>query len=207
MMKFENHKKEFLLFLELERGYSPRTIQFYKSDLDQYSDFVHKNKIQFSNINKELIFDLKMGQTQKQFFTDCWELNKKKLINQGPNNKFVRHVLDSVSPIYNPKNNMELLFYGIFNEKKILTGLKMRISFLGWDPTVKGLQKEFLLEEGMKMMDQIFPGNKFLKLNKEVNNSPIMAKVDGNRLISAYVYDNRFVELKIEDWRLKIAKK
>ena len=57
MMKFENHKKEFLLFLELERGYSPRTIQFYKSDLDQYSEFVHKNKIQFSNINKDLIFD------------------------------------------------------------------------------------------------------------------------------------------------------
>ena len=56
-MKFENHKKEFLLFLELERGYSPRTIQFYKSDLDQYSDFVNKNKIQFSNINKDLIFD------------------------------------------------------------------------------------------------------------------------------------------------------
>ena len=57
MMKFESHKKEFLLFLELERGYSPRTIQFYKSDLDQYSDFVYKNKIQFSNIDKDLIFD------------------------------------------------------------------------------------------------------------------------------------------------------
>ena len=57
MMKFDNYKKEFLLFLELERGYSPRTIQFYESDLDRYSDFVHKNKIQFSNINKDLIFD------------------------------------------------------------------------------------------------------------------------------------------------------
>ena len=57
MMKFENYIKEFLLFLELERGYSPRTIQFYESDLDKYSDFVHKNKIQFSNINKDLIFD------------------------------------------------------------------------------------------------------------------------------------------------------
>jgi hypothetical protein len=31
-----------------------------------------------------------------------------------------------------------------------------------------------------------------------------MAKVDGNRLISAYVYDNRFVELKIEDLNSKL---
>ena len=178
-------------------------ILFYASCNSDYDRLV-KQEIASGKVYKELIFDLKMGQTQKQFFTDCWELNKKKLINQGPNNKFVRHVLDSVSPIYNPKNNMELLFYGIFNDNKILTGLKMRISFLGWDPSVKGLQKEFLLEEGMKMMEKIFPGNKFFKLNKEVNNSPIMAKVDGNRLISAYVFDNRFVELKIEDLNSKL---
>jgi len=56
-MKFEDHKKEFLLFLELERGYSNRTIKFYNSDLNQYSSFISKNKIQYSKINKDLIFD------------------------------------------------------------------------------------------------------------------------------------------------------
>jgi len=193
-MKYDNYLKLLIFFY---------MILFYASCNSDYDRLV-KQEIASGKVYKELIFDLKMGQTQKQFFTDCWELNKKKLINQGPNNKFVRHVLDSVSPIYNPKNNMELLFYGIFNDNKILTGLKMRISFLGWDPSVKDLQKEFLLEEGMKMMEQIFPGNKFFKLNKEVNNSPIMAKIDGNRLISAYVYDNRFVELKIEDLNSKL---
>ena len=152
----------------------------------------------------DLIFDLKIGQTQKKFFTDCWELNKKKLINQGPSNKFVRHVLDSVSPIYNPNDNMELLFYGIFDESKILTGLKMRISFLGWDPTIKKLQKEYLLIEGLKMMEFIYPGNAFFKLKKEINGSPIMTKVDGNRLITAYVFDNRFVQLTIEDLNNKV---
>ena len=69
----------------------------------------------------DLIFGLKLGQTQKDFYTHCWELNKKKLINQGPSNQFVRHVLDSVSPIYKPNYNMELLFYGIFDDKKIMT--------------------------------------------------------------------------------------
>jgi site-specific recombinase XerD len=56
-MKFEDHKKEFLLFLELERGYSNRTIEFYNSDLNQYSSFISKNKIQYYKINKDLIFD------------------------------------------------------------------------------------------------------------------------------------------------------
>ena len=113
-------------------------------------------------------------------------------------------MLDSVSPIYNPDNNMELLFYGIFDENKILSGLKMRISFLGWDPTIKNLQNEHLLTEGLKMMKHIYPGNSFFKLNKEINGSPIMTKVDGNRLITAYVFDNRFVQLTIEDLNIKL---
>ena len=152
----------------------------------------------------DLIFGLKLGQTQKDFYTHCWELNKKKLINQGPSNQFVRHVLDSVSPLYNPNYNMELLFYGIFDDKKIMTGMKMRISYLGWDPVAKNLQKDSLLDEGMKMIESIFSGNSFINLNKDINGLPIMVKVDGNRQVTAYVYDNRFVELIIEDLNRKI---
>jgi len=167
-------------------------------------DKVVKQQIALGKNYTNLIFELKTGQTQKKFFIDCWELNKKKLINQGPGNKFVRHVLDSVSPIYKPDDNMELLFFGIFDDNKILSGLKMRISFLGWDPTIKELQKEYLLIEGMKMMEYIYPGNSFFKLNKEINGSPIMTKVDGNRRITAYVFDNRFVQLTIEDLNIKL---
>ena len=107
-MKYDNYLKLLISFY---------MFFFYTSCNSDYDRLV-KQEFASGKVYKELIFDLKMGQTQKKFFTDCWELNKKKLINQGPNNKFVRHVLDSVSPIYNPKNNMELLFYGIFNEKK-----------------------------------------------------------------------------------------
>jgi|TARA_B110000914_G_scaffold223197_1_gene238183 hypothetical protein len=193
-LNFMNHTKLFIYSV---------TIILFISCQSEY-DRVVKQEIALGKNYTDLIFDLKTGQTQKKFFTDCWELNKKKLINQGPSNKFVRHVLDSVSPIYNPDNNMELLFYGIFDENKILSGLKMRISFLGWDPTIKNLQNEHLLTEGLKMMKHIYPGNSFFKLNKEINGSPIMTKVDGNRLITAYVFDNRFVQLTIEDLNIKL---
>lgn len=193
-LNFMNHTKFFIfsivgfLFMSCQSNYNR----------------VVKHELSLGKNYTDLIFDLKTGQTQKKYFTDCWELNKKKLINQGPRNKFVRHVLDSVSPIYNPDNNMELLFYGIFDKNKILSGLKMRISFLGWDPTIESLQKEYLLIEGVKMMEYIYPGNSFFKLDKEINGSPIMTKIDGNRLITAYVFDNRFVQLTIEDLNIKL---
>ena len=40
MMKFEDYKKEFLLFLELERGYSEQTIDTYKRGIDRYLLFI-----------------------------------------------------------------------------------------------------------------------------------------------------------------------
>ena len=55
----------------------------------------------------------------------------------------------------------------------------------------------------VKMMEYIYPGNSFFKLDKEINGSPIMTKIDGNRAISAYIFDNRFVELTIKDLNFK----
>jgi len=56
-MQFKDYQKEFLLFLELERGYSDRTIEVYNRDLNQYSVFINKNRIDYCRINKEIIFD------------------------------------------------------------------------------------------------------------------------------------------------------
>ena len=57
----------------------------------------------------EMMFDMKIG-LSKEFYGKCWQLNKEKLVAQGPSNQYVRHVLDSVSPIYNPSNRIEMLF-------------------------------------------------------------------------------------------------
>ena len=49
MMKFKDYQKEFLLFLELERGYSDRTIEVYRQRFKSiFSIFIQKNKIQFT---------------------------------------------------------------------------------------------------------------------------------------------------------------
>tara|TARA_B100000686_G_scaffold49302_1_gene52771 strand:+ start:4515 stop:5117 length:603 start_codon:yes stop_codon:yes gene_type:complete len=179
---------------------------FLSSCLSEYDRTVRKEMSLNKNYT-DLIFGMEIGQSQQKFYKDCWELNRKKLVNQGSGNQFVRHVLDSISPIYNPKKSrMELLFYGIFDDRRILTGMKMRISYLGWSPWVKELQKDSLLEEGMNIMDQLFPGNSFFEINKEINGLPVMVKIDGNRQITAYVYGIRYVEILIEDLNSKFKK-
>lgn len=56
-MKFEEHQKEFLLFLELERGYSEETINTYNRSINRYYLFIKKAKINYLKIDKDLILD------------------------------------------------------------------------------------------------------------------------------------------------------
>ncbi|MGB1448676.1 MAG: hypothetical protein ACPG8F_02450 [Flavobacteriaceae bacterium] len=151
----------------------------------------------------EMLFDLKIGLSKKEFYGKCWQLNKDKLVSQGPSNQYVRHVLDSVSPIYNPSSKMEMLFFGLFDEEDIMRGMRFRFSYTAWAPWNKELQPEQLQEEIKTMMMTLFPGNDFFNLEKQVNDSPIAVKIDGNRLITVFVFDNRFVQAYIEDLNAK----
>ena len=63
MMRFEDYHKEFLLFLELERGYSEQTIINYNRDITKYFLFIKKEKINYLRIDKELIFDFQASVT------------------------------------------------------------------------------------------------------------------------------------------------
>ena len=62
-MKFKDYQKEFLLFLELERGYSDRTIEVYNRDLNKYRIFISKNRINYCKVNKDIIFDFQASLT------------------------------------------------------------------------------------------------------------------------------------------------
>lgn len=152
---------------------------------------------------KDLIFDMKIGQTQKEFYGACWQLNKDKLVSQGPSNQYVRHVLDSVSPIYQPDNRIEMLFFGLFDDNKIMKGMRFRFSYTAWVPWNESLQPKALQEEIKKMMLELYPGNDFFNLSKEIKDNPISVKIDGNRLITVHVFDNRYVQAYVEDLKAK----
>lgn len=151
----------------------------------------------------KMFFDMEIGLSKKDFYGKCWQLNKEKLVSQGPSNQYVRHVLDSLSPVYNPSSKMEMLFFGLFDDDEIMRGMRFRFSYTAWAPWNKELQPEQLQEEIKTMMMTLFPGNDFFNLEKQVNGSPIAVKIDGNRLITVFVFDNRFVQAYIEDLNAK----
>jgi len=62
-MKFKDYQKEFLLFLELERGCSDHTIEVYNRDLNKYRIFISKNRINYCKVNKDIIFDFQASLT------------------------------------------------------------------------------------------------------------------------------------------------
>lgn len=56
-MKFKDVKKEFLEFLEFEKGYSEKTIEAYKRDILKFEIYASEFSINYKKINKEIIFD------------------------------------------------------------------------------------------------------------------------------------------------------
>jgi len=166
-------------------------------------DKVVKRELATGKEYNDMIFDMKIGLSKKEFYGKCWQLNKDKLVAQGPSNQYVRHVLDSVSPIYNPSSRIEMLFFGLFDEEDLMRGMRFRFSYTAWAPWNKALQPEKLQEEVKEMMKTLYPGNEFFNLETKINDQPIAVKIDGNRLITVYIFDNRFVQAYIEDLNAK----
>ena len=57
MMKFDKVKKEFLDFLEFDKGYSDRTIENYDRDITKFEIYITEYSINYKKLSKENIFD------------------------------------------------------------------------------------------------------------------------------------------------------
>jgi len=150
-----------------------------------------------------LIFDIDMGQTQKDFFTKCWELNKKGLISQGPGNQSVQYDIDLTSTFFPSDKKIQMLFYGVFDENKKIVGMKMKFSYAAWAPWNEDYQSDDLMEQLTKDLLKPYPGNEFIDFDTKDPDHPAKVKVDGDRQIQMFILDDRFVELRIENTLLK----
>jgi len=104
----------------------------------EYSRTV-KSELKTGIIHEDLILGMKTGQTQKEFYSHCWELNKQKIISHGPGNQFAKHTMLLDSTAQDPKK-VDMLFYGIFDEAKVMHGMHMIFSYLQWSPWAKEYQ-------------------------------------------------------------------
>ena len=151
-----------------------------------------------------LIFGMRLGQTKKEFFATCWELNKQKLISQGTGNTTARFITDRDSSGNKSPQSKDMLFYGIFDENDIMRGMEMTYSYLAWAPWNDDRQSDSLLMHIRDLYLLEYPGNNFIEINLDGIDHKALVKIDGNRQILMYPKNRKDVVVKIEDLHYKL---
>jgi len=144
-------------------------------------------------------FGLTIGDTKKTFFTKAWELNADGKVTHGPNNEFIAYEIENMPD----GKRVNHLFYGIFNENDIMTGLDMRFYFLGWAPWNEELQSDKVLPVAMDKLMEWYPGNNFISIENENFPNETFVKIDGNRQILIHIIDEKDVRAQLLDLRYK----
>ncbi len=172
-------------------------IQLLVSCQSEYTKTVKKELAKKAQ-NDSLIFGTYFGDTKKQFFTKCWELNKKGLVIQSIDNNYVAHTLKSKDTL-TEADDIEMLFYGRFNEENIMDGMDFKFRFKGWTLWNEQFQSPVLIEQVKDSIESWFPGNSFFKVRFPEERLDIHVKIDGNRQFKMYTTDNREVIVIAED--------
>ncbi len=156
-------------------------------------------------VNDSLMLGMKLGQTQKEFFDKCWKLNREKIVTNGPDG-FVMYELP-VKKENGKGDAITMLFYGIFNEDKTMTGMNFQFYYESWSLWNKSLQSDRLIPEVKSRFMEWYPGNDFIKVELKNDEGEIFVKVDGIRRITIKpLDDNRVVKAQIDDLRYILSK-
>lgn len=148
-------------------------------------------------VYKELPLDLSMGMTKKEYFSECWELNRKQMISQGSGNQYAKYELIPNGEI-DSLMKVKMLFYGMFDEQEVMHGMDMIMEYNAWSPwnknfhspaLIKSLEKHYLIE---------YEGNSFISL-PVTDELVARVKIDGNRRITMYPLSSQQVSVKIID--------
>ena len=175
-----------------------------KSEYQQYVE----RELASGVVQDSLIFDMRIGQTKKDFYAICWELNKQQVITAGTGNKTARYTAD-VDTLGDNTQAKDMLFYGVFDEEDVMQGMEMTYAYIAWAPWNRDKHADSLL---YRLRDQYlagYPGNDFIQIDVNIKGKefPALVKIDGNRQILMYPKENKKdVVVRIEDLRYKLKR-
>jgi len=172
---------------------------------NKYSELVTK-ELASGVVHDSLFLGLRLGQSRKDFFEICWDLNREKKVTHSELYPFVKYPLPKKTEL-EPVDDMTMLFYGDFNqEKTVMTGMKLQFYYEAWALWNKSLQSDQLLIAVKDSLSKWYPGNEFLEMKKD--SLQFFVKVDGNRRITIKPLDDkRIVKAKIDDLRYVLDNK
>jgi hypothetical protein len=145
--------------------------------------------------NDSLFLGLYFGMPEKEFYTHCWNLNKKGLIRQGETN---------ITVLYELKNQLkspaQMDFYPKFNQGKI-SEMPVRFKYTGWAPWNKELSSDILQLDILKWYEKTYGGG-FLEVRHPTKGA-LFVKVSGNRQITIFKQDELYVWAIFTDMLVK----
>lgn len=161
-----------------------------------------ENGLKSGQINDSLILGMRMGQTRKDFFRICWDLNKQQLISEGPGNLSAKY-LEPYDSTRDMSLRKQMLFYGMFDNKDTMRGMDMTYNYTAWAPWNAKCSSDSLALELQSIYLKGYPGNEFMEIDLGLDKYKAYAKVDGNRQILIYPKSAMEVAVKIEDLRYR----
>jgi hypothetical protein len=146
-----------------------------------------------------LFMGLYLGMSKKDFYAHCWQLNKKGLIKQGPNNTTVEYVMRNEL-----KYPATMNFYPTFVQDKIYE-MPVKFVYTGWAPWNKKLSSDSLEVDVLNWYKKVY-GSDFMAVNHSKRGAAYV-KVDGNRRITIFKENNLHVWAVFTDMSVKQALK
>ncbi len=187
--KFMKYNNRTLVFLILS------TLFLYSCQSD-YTKLVER-ELATGIKNDTLMYNLKFGDTRKEFYEICWDLNSKGLVTHGGNNNYVKRVLRSKDSTLKTKA-IKMLFYAQFSNRDIITGMNLKFTYSAWAPWNKTLQADNLFPVVQDTILKWYPGNPFIEVKKG-----LLVKIDGNRQIQISKESEKDVAVLIENLAYK----
>lgn len=147
--------------------------------------------------NDSLFLGLYLGMPDKDFYTQCWKLNKKGLVKQGGTNTTVEYQLTKEL-----KHPCLMNFYPGFINGKIAE-MPVRFVYNGWAPWNKELSSDKLQLDVLNWYKTAF-GDDFMEV-KHSTRGIAYVNISGNRQISIFKEDELHVWAVFTDMLVKKA--
>jgi hypothetical protein len=137
-----------------------------------------------------LFMGIYLGMVQRDFYAQCWELNKEGLVRQGTGNTTVLYKTKEL------KEPADMNFYPSFYQQKIWQ-MPVKFNYESWAPWNKRLMADSLQIDVLRLFKKWY-GDDFIEVRHPDGNIAYV-KVDGNRRITIYKQDDQFVIANFTD--------
>jgi len=168
----------------------------------EYDQLV-RSELETGERNENLLFDFKFNQSRQEFYDQCWVMNRDTVISQGPKNEYAMYILEP-GMVREENDKIEMLFYGIFDEDKVMRGMDIRFSYPKWSTWSEEYHSDKLIPKLQNYFNDEFPGDEFITVPLKSVDQNSYVKVDKNRQVLIYAKDSKDVVVKIEDIEYKL---